>query len=149
MMQEIRRGTRRGSSMYSYERLCQGCSPKANTILAAFTPCSYPHSKSTPWHRMPVKIRLRAATYASNSSVQWARRVAATADYVDMQNCEAQIKVWMYNEMSRRSFGRFAERWYFRWLPMASQYMWWNWSLKIKFNGKGEYYDLQTSDAAW
>ncbi len=76
-------------------------------------------------------------------------RVAATADYVDMQNCEAQINVWMYNEMSRRSFGRFAERWYFRWLPMASQYMWWNWSLKIKFNGKGEYYDLQTSDAAW
>jgi RHS repeat-associated protein len=76
-------------------------------------------------------------------------RVAATADYVDIQNCEAQINVWMYNEMSRRSFGRFAERWYFRRLPMASQYMWWNWSLKIKFNGKGEYYDLQTSDAAW
>lgn len=33
---------------YSYERLCQGRSPKANSILAAFTPCSYPHSKSTP-----------------------------------------------------------------------------------------------------
>ena len=32
----------------SYERLCQGRSPKANSILAAFTPCSYPHSKSTP-----------------------------------------------------------------------------------------------------
>ena len=56
--------------MYSYERLCQGRSPKANSILAAFTPCSYPHSKSTPRHRMPVKIRLRAATYASNSSVR-------------------------------------------------------------------------------
>ena len=58
----------------SYERLCQGCSPKANSILAAFTPCSYPHSDSTPWRRMPVKIRLQAATYATNSSVRMSKR---------------------------------------------------------------------------
>ena len=59
---------------FSHERLCQERSPKANSILAAFTPCSYPHSDSTPWRRMPVKIRLQAATYATNSSVRMSKR---------------------------------------------------------------------------
>ena len=57
--------------MYSYERICQGRSPKANSILVAFTPCSYPHSKSTSRHRMPVKIRLRAATHIQKGLVYW------------------------------------------------------------------------------
>ena len=54
-----------------------------------------------------------------------------------------------YNEMSEKSFGRFAERWYFRWLPMATQYMWWNWKMDFTFNKKGHYYDIPEVANRW
>jgi RHS repeat-associated protein len=66
-------------------------------------------------------------------------RIAATVDYVNIKECRARANVWMYNEMSKKSFGRFAKRWYFRWLPMATQYMWWNWKMDFIFNKKGHY----------
>ena len=67
--------------------------------------------------------------------------VAATVDDVSFQPCRATINIWMYNEMSRESFGDFANHWYFRKRSMRSQYMWWNWKERITFNGKGVYHD--------
>ena len=75
--------------------------------------------------------------------------IAATVDYVNIKECRARANVWMYNEMSKKSFGRFAERWYFRWLPMATQYMWWNWKMDFTFNKKGHYYDIPEVANRW
>ena len=49
----------------------------------------------------------------------------------------------MYNEMSRRSFGLFANHWYFRNCSMQSQFMWWNWKERINFTSKGSYSDVR------
>jgi hypothetical protein len=76
-------------------------------------------------------------------------RIAATVDYVNIKECRARANVWMYNEMSKKSFGRFAKRWYFRWLPMATQYMWWNWKMDFTFNKKGHYYDIPEVANRW
>jgi RHS repeat-associated protein len=76
-------------------------------------------------------------------------RIAATVDYVNIKECRARANVWMYNEMSKKSFGRFAKRWYFRWLPMATQYMWWNWKMDFIFNKKGHYYDTPEVANRW
>lgn len=49
---------------------------------------------------------------------------------VDRINCTAktaQMNFWMYNAMSRHSFGRFASNPAFALSGMATQYMWWNW----------------------
>ena len=70
-------------------------------------------------------------------------RLAATVDTVTFNPCRATINIWMYNEMSRRSFGQYANHWYFRGRPMPSQFMWWNWKERIKFDSKGRFVDDQ------
>ena len=70
-------------------------------------------------------------------------RIAATIDKISFNPCKATINVWMYNEMSRQSFGRFAKHWYFRNSSMQSQFMWWNWKERINFTSNGSYSDVQ------
>ncbi len=68
-------------------------------------------------------------------------RLIATVDEVSLEKCRATINIWMYNEMSKKSFGHYARHWFFKGSKMYSQYMWWNWKEHIKFNNKGEYKD--------
>ena len=65
--------------------------------------------------------------------------IAATVDVVSFKPCKATINVWMYNEMSRRSFGQFADSWVYRGRALPTQFMWWNWKEKISFDGQGRY----------
>lgn len=53
--------------------------------------------------------------------------IYATLDAVDGTAKNATVSFWMYNSMSRRSFGRFASHPAFSLSRMATQYMWWNW----------------------
>lgn len=54
-----------------------------------------------------------------------------TADRVDCAAKTATMDFWMYNNMSRRSFGRFASHPAFRSSGMRSQYLWWNWKESV------------------
>jgi RHS repeat-associated protein len=76
-------------------------------------------------------------------------RVIATADEVDMSKCRVKLNVWMYNEMSQRSFGRFADHPLFSWRPMRSQFMWWNWKEEFGFDTQGNVRELTGSGGGW
>lgn len=58
-------------------------------------------------------------------------RIIATADSIEMPTAsepgKVVLNIWMYNEMSERSFGKFADEWYSTGKPFASSFMWWNW----------------------
>jgi len=68
--------------------------------------------------------------------------IIATADKVDVSKCRAKLNVWMYNEMSRRSFGVFSNHPVFRFSKMSSQFMWWNWKEEFMFDAKGSITDI-------
>lgn len=53
--------------------------------------------------------------------------IYATVDGIDCAATTARMNVWMYNAMSRRSFGRYASHPLFVACGMEKQYMWWNW----------------------
>jgi hypothetical protein len=53
--------------------------------------------------------------------------IYTTVDRIDCAAKTATVNYWMYNAMSRRSFGRFASHPAFALSGMATQYMWWNW----------------------
>jgi hypothetical protein len=53
--------------------------------------------------------------------------IYTTVDLIDCAAKTATMNFWMYNAMSRRSFGRFAEHPVFALCGMRTQYMWWNW----------------------
>ncbi len=53
--------------------------------------------------------------------------VYTTADRIDCAAKTATLSYWMYNSMSKRSFGRFASHPAFSLSGMATQFMWWNW----------------------
>ena len=75
--------------------------------------------------------------------------IMATVSEIDVSKCTATANIWMYNEMSERSFGRFAEHWYFRHRPMASQFMWWNWKTSFEFDGEGGFVDVKEANNEW
>lgn len=50
-----------------------------------------------------------------------------TVDRVDCANQTATMNFWMYNSMSKKSFGKFAKHKAFQLSGMKTQYMWWNW----------------------
>lgn len=55
----------------------------------------------------------------------------ATVDAIDPAAGTATVNIWMQNEMSRASFGRFA-----RWAVLsgqATQYMWWHWRVQHRW----------------
>jgi hypothetical protein len=53
--------------------------------------------------------------------------IYVTVNNIDCVAKTAELNIWMYNAMSRRSFGRFAQ--YFPLSGMETQYMWWNWTV--------------------
>jgi hypothetical protein len=54
--------------------------------------------------------------------------IYATVDSIDCAAQTARMNIWMYNAMSKKSFGKFASNPAFRLSGMEKQYMWWNWS---------------------
>lgn len=55
----------------------------------------------------------------------------ATVDAIDQTAGTATVNIWMQNEMSRSSFGRFASRAVVS--GQATQYMWWHWRVKHRW----------------
>jgi hypothetical protein len=60
--------------------------------------------------------------------------IYTTVDSIDCKAKTATMNFWMYNAMSKRSFGRFAEHPVFALCGMKTQYMWWNWVEKISWS---------------
>lgn len=59
--------------------------------------------------------------------------IYTTVDQVDCSAKTARMNFWMYNSMSRRSFGRFASHPVFSLSGMATQFMWWNWVESVEW----------------
>lgn len=60
--------------------------------------------------------------------------IYATVDQVDCAKKTATLNYWMYNSMSKRSFGRFASHPAFKLSGMKTQYMWWNWTEDVDWS---------------
>jgi hypothetical protein len=60
--------------------------------------------------------------------------IYTTVDRIDCAAKTATMNYWMYNAMSKRSFGRFASHPAFRLSRMATQYMWWNWVEAVEWS---------------
>jgi len=61
--------------------------------------------------------------------------IFVTVDRIDLSARTAQMKIWMYNSMDRRSFGPHAR--HFSGCGMARQTMWWNWSTPHRWTARG------------
>ena len=61
--------------------------------------------------------------------------IYTTANQIDCAAKNAKLNFWMYNNMSKRSFGKFANEPVFAACGMKSQYMWWNWVESIDWSG--------------
>ncbi|MFD5243650.1 OmpA family protein [Amycolatopsis sp. NPDC058340] len=55
----------------------------------------------------------------------------ATVDAIDQTAGTATVNIWMQNEMSRTSFGRFADQAVLS--GQATQYMWWHWRVQHRW----------------
>jgi hypothetical protein len=76
--------------------------------------------------------------------------IYTTVDRVDCAARTATLSFWMYNSMSRRSFGRFAEHPVFFLSGMATQYMWWNWVESVEWtSGMVRTLPSPTSGSTW
>jgi hypothetical protein len=53
--------------------------------------------------------------------------IYATVDSVDCSAQTAILNIWMFNAMSKKSFGKFADDPAFAACTLEKQYMWWNW----------------------
>lgn len=53
--------------------------------------------------------------------------IYTTVDSIDCATQTAAMNFWMYNSMSKTSFGKFANNPAFKLSGMKTQYMWWNW----------------------
>ena len=60
--------------------------------------------------------------------------IYTTVDKINCSAKKAKMNFWMYNSMSKRSFGRFANEPAFSFSKMETQYMWWNWSESIDWS---------------
>jgi len=56
-----------------------------------------------------------------------------TVDSIDCAAKTAKMNMWMYNTMSKRSFGGYANHPAFKLSGMKKQYMWWNWSESLNW----------------
>ncbi|MGL5009039.1 MAG: hypothetical protein ACRC6I_04105 [Paracoccaceae bacterium] len=59
--------------------------------------------------------------------------IYTTVDAIDCKAKTATMNYWMYNSMSKKSFGRFADHPAFKLSGMKTQYMWWNWVENIEW----------------
>jgi hypothetical protein len=69
--------------------------------------------------------RFRASLCGNQSNFR--HRSAGTAHKRPTPVLGMLYNYWMYNSMSKQSFGRFASHPAFSLSRMATQYMWWNW----------------------
>jgi hypothetical protein len=59
--------------------------------------------------------------------------IYTTVDVIDVTAKTATLNYWMYNAMSKRSFGHFATLPVFALCGMKTQYMWWNWGENVEW----------------
>ncbi len=73
-----------------------------------------------------------------------------TVDQIDCTAKTATMNFWMYNNMSKRSFGQYADHPAFKLSGMESQYMWWNWKESVDWsNGVMRVVPKSTGDWRW
>jgi len=87
---------------------------------------TYAASKVARFAPIPVpvpEIQTRSLYTCSIGSFN----IYTTVDVIDCAAKKASLNYWMYNSMSKRSFGRFASHPAFALSGMATQFMWWNW----------------------
>jgi hypothetical protein len=60
--------------------------------------------------------------------------IYTTVDAVDCGAKTATMNFWMYNAMSKTSFGQFASNPVFALSGMKTQYMWWNWVETVEWS---------------
>lgn len=64
-------------------------------------------------------------------------RIWTTVDTIDCAAKKATMNFWMFNTMSRGSFGIYADDPVFRLCGMKNQYMWWNWVETVEWTAGG------------
>ena len=76
--------------------------------------------------------------------------IYTTVDAVDCGAKTATMNFWMYNAMSRTSFGKFASNPAFALSGMRTQYMWWNWVESVDWSsGTVKTVPKTTPGSAW
>ena len=60
--------------------------------------------------------------------------IYTTVDAMDYVKKTATLNFWMYNSMSKRSFGDFADDKTFIACGMKTQFMWWNWVERVDWS---------------
>lgn len=77
--------------------------------------------------------------------------IYATVDAIDCSARTATVNYWMYNSMSKKSFGRFANNPVFALSGMETQYMWWNWVEEISWDSSGKVKTIPrpTQNSGW
>jgi hypothetical protein len=75
--------------------------------------------------------------------------IYTTVDAIDLNAKTATLNFWMYNSMSKTSFGKFASHPAFSLSGMKTQYMWWNWLEDVEWT-TGNMKDVpRTVNAGW
>jgi hypothetical protein len=75
--------------------------------------------------------------------------IYATVDAINLKARTATMNFWMYNAMSKTSFGKFASHPAFSLSGMKTQYMWWNWLEDVEWT-TGNVKDVpRTVNAGW
>lgn len=75
--------------------------------------------------------------------------IYTTVDAIDCAAKTATMNFWMYNSMSRRSFGRFASHPAFKLSGMKTQYMWWNWVETVDWSSGAVKTVSKTASRSW
>jgi hypothetical protein len=60
--------------------------------------------------------------------------IYTTLDSIDLKAQKATMNFWMYNSMSKTSFGKFANHTAFSLSGMKTQFMWWNWVENVEWS---------------
>jgi hypothetical protein len=75
--------------------------------------------------------------------------IYTTVDTLDCAAKTATMNFWMYNSMSRRSFGRFASHPAFALSRLKTQYMWWNWVETVDWSSGAMRTVPKTASGSW
>jgi hypothetical protein len=124
----------------AYRRLVEsppGTDPEtcknAFTVYAISTATEFARrlpSDPTVLIRKPSGIQMRDLYTGSIGSFN----LYTTVDCIDCAAKTATMDFWMYNSMSKQSFGKFANEKVFQASGMKSQYMWWNWKESVEWS---------------
>jgi Na+-transporting NADH:ubiquinone oxidoreductase subunit NqrB len=75
--------------------------------------------------------------------------IYTTVDAIDCAAKTATLNYWMYNSMSKTSFGKFANHAAFSLSGMKTQYMWWNWVENVEWTSGNVKTVAKTVTAGW